>query len=71
MSHMPKLLEAAYRIQAEVDGLDADEELLLKMFANLLETHYEVKEPRNRLTADEYFKVPGRWELLDGMLGSY
>jgi hypothetical protein len=38
------------------------------MFSNLLETHYEVRKPQNALTADEYFKVPGRWELWDGML---
>jgi hypothetical protein len=41
------------------------------MCANLFEGHYEVKEPRNRLNFEEYDAVPGRWELLDGMLGSY
>jgi hypothetical protein len=30
-----------------------------------------VKNPRNRLTVEEYEKVPGRWELLDGMLHDY
>ena len=41
------------------------------MFANLLESHYYVKEPRNRLTFEEYEKIPGRWELFDGMLQDY
>lgn len=66
---MPKLLEEAYRLQNELTALDDKERLLLKMFANLLEGHYEVKEPRNQLTDEEYFAVPGRWELIDGMLG--
>ena len=68
---MPKLLDEAYRLQTELTGLDADERRLLKMFANLLESHYEVKEPRNRLSFEEYEKVPGRWELADGMLQDY
>ena len=68
---MPKLLEETYRLQSELTDLDDEERKLLKIFANLLESHYEVKEPRNRLTVDEYLKVPGRWELLDGMLGDY
>jgi hypothetical protein len=68
---MPKLLDETYRLQSELTALDADEQRLLKMFANLLESHYEVKEPRNRFTVDEYMKVPGRWELLDGMLSDY
>jgi hypothetical protein len=68
---MPRLLDEIYRLQSEVAVLDADERLLLKMFANLLESHYDVKEPRNPLTFDEYETVPGRWELVDGMLQSY
>ena len=68
---MPKLLDEIYRLQVELTDLDVDEERLLKMCANLLESHYGVKEPRNRLTFEEYDKMPGRWELLDGMLGSY
>jgi hypothetical protein len=68
---VPKLLDEAYRLQTELTGLDADERRLLKMFANLLESHYEVKEPRNRLSFEEYEKVPGRWELADGMLQDY
>jgi hypothetical protein len=68
---MPKLLAEVYRLQAEFTDLDAKERRLLKMFANLLESHYEVKEPRNRLTFEEYEKIPGRWELFDGMLQDY
>jgi hypothetical protein len=68
---VPKLLDEAYRLQTELTGLDADERRLLKMFANLLESHYEVKEPRNRLSFEEYEKVPGRWELAGGMLQDY
>jgi len=68
---MPKLLAAAYRLQAELTDLDADERRLLKMFAHLLESHYDVKEPRNRLTFEEYEKIPGRWERFDGMLQDY
>jgi hypothetical protein len=67
---VPKLLEEVYRLQRDLQ-VDDDERLLLKMFANLLESHYEVKEPRNQLTFEEYEKVPGRWELLDGMLANY
>jgi hypothetical protein len=44
---MPTLLEEIYRLQGQLTGLDPDERHLLKMFANLLESHYEVKEPRN------------------------
>jgi hypothetical protein len=68
---MPKLLEETYRLQGELTDLDDEERKLLKMFANLLESHYEVKAPRNRLNEDEYLKVPGRWELVDGMLRDY
>jgi hypothetical protein len=67
----PKLLQEIYRLQEQFQDLDPREELLLKMAANLFETHYDVKEPRNRLTVEEYEHVPGRWELLDGMLGDY
>ncbi len=69
--NMPKLLEEIYRLQSELTELDPDEQRLLKMCANILETHYEVAEPRNRLTSEEYFKVPGRWELWHGMLRDY
>lgn len=51
---MPKLLAEVYRLQAEFTDLDAKERRLLKMFAHLLESHYDVKEPRNRLTFEEY-----------------
>jgi hypothetical protein len=67
---MPKLLEEVYRLQTELTGLDTDEQLLPKMFANLLEGHYEVNNPRNLLTMEEYEKVPGRWDLWDGLLRS-
>jgi len=50
---MPKLLAEVYRLQAEFTDLDAKERRLLKMFAYLLESHYDVKEPRNRLTFEE------------------
>ena len=68
---MPRLLDVVYRLQTELTGLHAEERLLLKMFANLLESHYEVKEPRNRLTFEEFEKTPGRWEMMDGMLQDY
>ncbi len=68
---MPKLLDEIYRIQNEFPDLDSRESLLLKMCANLLEDYYEVKNPLNRFTVEEYMKVPGRWELLDGMLSDY
>ena len=68
---MPRLLDEVYRLQTELTGLHAEERLLLKMFANLLESHYEVKEPRNRLTFEEFEKTPGRWEMMDGMLQDY
>jgi hypothetical protein len=55
-------------LQSELSDLDADERRLLKMCANLLESHYDVKDPRNRFTVEEYRKIPGRWELIDGML---
>jgi len=68
---MPKLLDEVYRLQRELAELDDYERLLLKMFANLLESHYDVQEPRNPLTFEEYETVPGRWELVDGMLQNY
>jgi hypothetical protein len=68
---MPELLEEVYRLQRDFPDLDERARLLLKMSANLFETHYEVKNPRNQLTFEEYEKVPGRWELIDGMLGDY
>ena len=69
--NMPKLLDEIYRLQNEIKDLDDGEQRLLKMCANLLESHYDVKDPRNRLTVEEYMKVPGRWELVDGMLSDY
>ena len=60
---MPGLLEEVYRLQNQLTEIDDDERRLLKMFANLLESHYQVKEPRNRLTFG--------WELIDGMLQDY
>ena len=68
---MPKLLDEVYRLQRDLTEIDHEEQRLLKMFANLLESHYEVPEPRNRLTFEEYEKIPGRWELMDGMLRDY
>jgi len=68
---MPKLLEEIYRLQRDFPDLDDRERLLLKMSANLLESYYEVKTPRNKLTIEEYEKVPGRWELIHGMLSDY
>jgi hypothetical protein len=68
---MPRLLDEVYRLQGQLTEIDEDERRLLKMFANLLESHYEIREPRNRLTFEEYEKVPGRWELMDGMLRDY
>ena len=65
---MPRLLDEVYRLQHDLTEIDNDEQRLLKMFANLLESHYDVPEPRNRLTFEEYDKVPGRWELWHGML---
>ncbi|MGD1068601.1 MAG: hypothetical protein ABSB15_00545 [Bryobacteraceae bacterium] len=71
LKSMPQLLDAIYRLQDDFPDLDSRERLLLKMFANVFEDYYEVKNPRNRLTVEEYEKVPGRWELFDGMLRDY
>jgi hypothetical protein len=68
---MPRLLDEVYRLQRDLAEINSDEQRLLKMFANLLESHYDVSEPRNRLTFEEYEKIPGRWELMDGMLQDY
>ena len=68
---MPRLLDQIYRVQTELTELDPHEKLILKMCANLLESHHEVRDPRNRLTEEEYFAIPGRWELYDGMLRDY
>lgn len=65
---MPKLLDEVNRLQKELPDMDEHERLLLKMCANLLESYHHIPVPQNRLTADEYFKVPGKWELYDGML---
>jgi hypothetical protein len=67
---MPKLLTEIYRLQSELTDLDSEEQLLLKMFANILESHYEIAKPRNAFNVEEYLKVPGRWELIEGMLYS-
>ena len=63
---MPTLLEEIERLQSR--QWDSHEQLLLKMVANLLESHHAVKKPNHRLTAEEYFEMPGRWELIDRML---
>ena len=63
-----KILDEINRLQKELPGLDEYERLLLKMCANLLESYHEVRAPQSRLTAEEYFEMPGRWELMDGML---
>ena len=68
---MHGLLEEIYRLQRDFPDLDDRERLLLKMSANLFENYYEVKNPLNQLTFEEYEQVPGRWELIDGMLGDY
>jgi hypothetical protein len=65
---VPRLLDEIYRLQTELTALDEDERRFLKMFANLLEGHYEVEQPKNRLTIEEFEKMPGRWELWDGFL---
>ena len=65
---MPKLLDEINRLQTELPELDKHERLVLKMCANLLESHHRVRTPKNRLTVDEYFEVPGKFELIDGML---
>jgi hypothetical protein len=68
---MPKVLDQIYRIQAEVTDMDVHERLLVKMCANLLESYHHIRSPKNRLSDEEYFAVPGRWELMDGMLQHY
>lgn len=65
---MSKLLDEIERLQDESYGFDPYEHLLLKMCANMLESYYEVRTPKHRLKAEEYFEVPGRFELWDGML---
>lgn len=67
---MHPLLEEIYRLQNQMPDLDAKEKILLKMFANILESHYDVKNPRNTFTVEEFYECPGRRELLDGMLCS-
>jgi len=64
---MARLLDEIVRLQKN-PGLDHHEQLLLKMIANLLESHYGIEKPQHRLTRDEYFEMPGRWELIEGML---
>ena len=68
---MPKLLDELNRLQLELTDLDERERLLLRMCANLLETYYQVRKPQNQLTVEQYFKVPGRFEFVDGMLVDY
>ena len=65
---MSKLIDEIYRVQAECKEISDRDRLLLKMFANILEVEHGVRKPQNRLVADEYFELPGRWELLEGML---
>ena len=67
---MNPLLEEIYRLQNQMPDLDAKEKILLKMFANILESHYHVKNPRNTFTVEEFYQCPGRWELIEGMLYS-
>ena len=68
---MPKVLDELSRLQKELPELDPHERLILKMCLNLLESHYEVRNPQNRLTDEEYLAVPGRWEFQNGMLRDY
>jgi hypothetical protein len=65
---MARLLDEIVRLQKELPDLDHQEQLLLKMIANLLESHYGIEKPQHRLTRDEYCEMPGRWELINGML---
>ena len=39
--------------------MNDDERMLVKMFANLLESYGQVRVRENRLTIEEYLKVPG------------
>lgn len=71
MPTTPTILDAIYRVQKELTRLDAHERLILKMCANLLEGYHRARSPQNRLTDEEYFAVPQRWELVDGMLRDY
>jgi hypothetical protein len=66
---MATLLEEIERLEQR--EWDPREQLLLKMCANLLESYHKVKDPKHQLTEQEYFNVPGRWELVDGMLCEY
>jgi hypothetical protein len=63
-----KLLDEINRLREDPTGMDEYERLLLKMFGNLLESYHEVRAPKSRLTVDEYVELPGRWELMNGML---
>jgi hypothetical protein len=67
---MPKLLDEINRLQKELPGMGEDEQRILKMFANILETYGGVRHPQNRFTVDEFIQLPGQWELIDGMLHS-
>ena len=68
---MPPLLTEIYRLQDQLTGLDDYERNLLKMCANLLESRYEVPEPRNLFNVTQFMDLPGRWELLNGRLYPY
>lgn len=68
---MQTILEEIYRLQNDTSSLDAHERLILKVCANLLEGYQHVPSPQNRLTEEEYFAVPQRWELAEGMLRDY
>lgn len=68
---MLRVLEELNRIRTELTDLDPHDKLILKMCANLLESHHEVRNPQSRFTEEEYLALPGRWELCDGMLRDY
>jgi hypothetical protein len=64
---VPRLLNEIYRLQTELTGIGWYDQMILKMMANLLESHHGV-ELRNKLTFEEFEEIPGRWELIDGEL---
>jgi hypothetical protein len=64
---VPRLLNEIYRLQTELTGIGWYDQMILKMIANLLESHHGVTA-RSGFTFEEFCQVPGRWELIDGML---
>jgi hypothetical protein len=44
---------------------------MLVISRSRLDTIRLSKNPRNQFTVEEYEKVPGRWELIHGMLSDY